>query len=172
MMKSDDFEERLARVPRAGPPADWRADILASATIRDEAVVRSHDWAGAPATSASWRPKFLAWNWSLAWSGLALSWVAVFGVHFASEQILRPTKSSISQLSWAEAFAPVTRSDGTVWYEQRRLQAQLLSELVGEPAKPLQPSVRPTPAPRLGPRGELPHDGFGSHRNSSIAAQC
>jgi len=178
MMRSDDFEARLARVPRAGPPPEWRAEILASGTRKDGAAIHGHDVAGTSPRPTSWRPRFLAWNWNWnwnwnwAWSGLALGWVAVFGVHFASDQILRPTQSSINQSFWAGAFAPVTRSDGTVWYEQRRLQAQLLAELAGEPARPVEPSVRPNPGLRLGPRGELRRDGFGAYRSQSMAARC
>lgn len=171
MMKFDDFEDRLAQVPRRLPPAEWRQRVLSDAAAAAATAGRRgpSDRGSAHEPIRPGWPWKLNWNWNWAWSALAAAWVAILSLHS-----LTPGESSGSgQESLAVRLnARSLDGDGTsgessldqaVLREQRQLLQQLLNETAIRPVAAQAKPVRPV---RLKPSGERPSPGWGCREGS------
>ena len=108
-MNSDDFEKRLQRQPLRPIPQEWRANILQQAT------------AGSRPSTPDPRPSFLSallWPRPSAWAGLAVVWVLIFALRFASQDT-------------APKMAKATPSSSQAIAVNLKEQQQILAELMG-----------------------------------------
>ena len=115
----DEFEQFLKKQPWREVPPTWRREILS--TLPEPKVARSwwHEW---------------LWPSPVAWAGLAVAWVLIFGLHLAAGPAAEQTAKETPTVSanMAAAFA-----------DQRRLLAELSSSPASEP-----PHRRSAPGPR------------------------
>ena len=127
----NDFEPRARQVPLKSPPREWRAQILAAATVHVSA-------AGAPPPPVSVRAwlQSLFWPHPRAWAGLAAVWLLILGLHFSRHETATTPAPVLAQATAPET--PETRA-------QLRAQQELFVELMG-PAEPKQ-AVRNRPPP-------------------------
>ena len=104
MMKSDDFEARLARIPRRELPESWRAQILDSAPVASArpnlapVLRRESDW---PSGITAW----FSWQW--AWSALAAVWLVILGLNGLTQSSLTTAPHSKLRL---DQLPPVSLS--------------------------------------------------------------
>jgi hypothetical protein len=131
-MKPDDpFESRLRDQPFRQLPAEWRGEILEAAAAQGERPLVARR-----GIADVWRLRVreLLWPCPRAWAGLALVWIAILAINFA-------TAEPEPQLAAPSAPTPEKR-------ELLRQQQQMLAELTRteEPA-PLK-SAPSTPQPR------------------------
>jgi hypothetical protein len=124
-----DFENRLQRQPLRELPRDWRAGILAAASVPTSGAVRCR------AEAASTWPSFRAWV------TLGAAWVVIFLLHFTSPEEPRLARNS----------APMTLQTFAMLHEQTMRMADLLGQTdADEPpaALPAPPQPRSQRAPR------------------------
>ena len=190
-MNSDDLEHRLARTPRAEPPAAWRTEILAAAR---SALRETADRSGVattperPAARPSPQPAWLAFVWAgrrwLAeaspWTVLAAGCLVVAALNQAGTWIeQRPTGPALLAVAGESATRPV--SPIAVLAAARSYRADLASlataeEDLGERSPT--PAALPAAAPNDGrgtgarpeerPRTEWTPPGRTSSGSSSI----
>ncbi len=131
-MITDDFEQRLQRVPLRPAPPEWRRESL-SAARQSAPAPQAVSPANAMARWPAWLWRSL-WPCPQAWAGLAALWVVVAVLNVtlrddsASRATLAPTPSSHLVMGFSE-------------------QQRLLAELIGN-AEPILPPPPKVPAPR------------------------
>ncbi len=164
MMKFDDFEDRLARVPRRQPPAEWRQRVLSDAGAASVSKLSQPVRGSARASTRpdwSWNWK---WNWSWAWSALAAAWVAILSLQSLTPGGRSGTGRDSLAVSWNARAVDGDSMPGESSLDQavRREQRQLLEQLLHETAiPPVAAQARPARPVRLKPRGERPSPGWG-----------
>jgi hypothetical protein len=134
-----DFEKQLQGQPLRELPRDWRAEILAAASVPSPSSLRPvHPGLG---DAASLGGSFSAWPSLRAWAALAAVWVVIFLLHF-----IAPDEPRLARNSPA-----MTMQSFAILHEQTLMMAQLLGQT--DPADPGQPPAAPAAAPR--PRSEI-----------------
>ena len=123
-MRTNDFEQLLARQPLRPVPDEWRQDILEAVGAVTPSAVAS----GGVEFVAWWR----AWLWPCpqAWAGLAAAWCVILGLHVALE------KGSPSS---SHRPAPTSVQVCLAFEEHRRLLAELSPPQRLVPAPAVQP---------------------------------
>jgi hypothetical protein len=164
MMKSDDLETRLSRLPRRSLPAAWRDQILNSAPHQTPGGAR-----GSLSTASHENPSFpFLWRW--AWGALAATWLVIFGLfgqsHLALSRLGDPNEGPSGFHTFAKQGAdrqrsPSPSSSGSAirQLDLQYTQRPMLTEILGE-AEQLLPAKR-TRRPGPGPKGEFPSLNFG-----------
>ncbi len=130
---ADDFEERLAQVPRRATPSAWRAEILSAAKSAPRSAL--------PAPRSSLPGQFLAWwgGLSPAWRTLAAVWIVCLTInHFTGAKSSESPAGSFAYTGFAPEQLAAVRA-------QRREMLQLAGLTEPEPAEP--PPAR-LPRPR------------------------
>ncbi len=173
-MKSDDFEARLARIPRRELPESWRAQILDSApgeSARPKlAPVLRRESDRLPGIAA-----WFSWHW--AWSGLAAVWFVILGLNGLTRAFLASAPHSevtldrlpLVSLSINTRTRGIERGAKTPDQEARTAQRLLLTELLEDVSPPVSRTGPATLRP-LGPRGALVQPGLGGKGEGTAPA--
>jgi hypothetical protein len=138
-MKTDDFEQRLQRVPRSEIPSAWREEILTAARHATSSVHAprpvSHGFLATlfGQLSALTRPR------RAVWASLAATWIVIAVVNFSARDH--------SQVSTAQH--PLPSPDALQALRQQKLY--FLAELAGQSAP--RETIRPKIVP-VGPRSQ------------------
>ena len=165
MMKFDDFESRLARIPRREPPESWRIRILGAAPFPESLSSEATANNSFP-TGSWWFEQWISWRW--VWSGLAAAWLVILGLNGLTQfSQITMTRADLVLSSIPKTHTPtpwpareIAEGERALNQETRTAQRLLLTELLSEAAPP---SVRPKntqPRP-LGPRGQSTNPAFG-----------
>jgi hypothetical protein len=142
---SDDFEQRLQRVPQSEPPSAWREVILTAAS---DAAPSAHAPRPTPhgfLASLIQSLTTLARPHRLAWSSLAAIWMIITAMNLSSRDH--------SQISTAQH--PLPSPDALQALRQQKLY--FLAELAGQPAP--RETIRPKTVP-VGPRSQRRDETF------------
>ena len=127
----DEFEQRLSRQPLRQMPADWRAQILATATT---AAPRPLPRASLLSTLNS-QLCALLWPWPQAWAGLAAIWIFIF--------LFNHSMQDGAPVVVAKKNPPPSPQ----LVAELKQQQQMFVELIGQnqPAEAEPPKFRPLP---------------------------
>jgi hypothetical protein len=136
---SDDFEQRLQRVPQNEPPSAWREGILVAAKKSAAPVHAPRSTPHGFLTSLIQSLTTLARPQRLAWSSLAAIWMIITAMNLSSRDH--------SQVSTAQH--PLPSPDTMQALRQQKLY--FLAELAGQPAP--RETIRPKTVP-VGPRSQ------------------
>ncbi len=173
-MKFDDFESRLARIPRREPPESWRAQMLGSAPF-PEALSSEATANNSFPTGSWWFEKWISCRW--VWSGLAAAWLVILGLNGLTQYSQTTTAGAdlvLSSVPKTHTPAPwpareIAGGERALDQETRTSQRLLLTELLSEVAPP---AVRPKNTQRrpLGPRGQStnPTLGYNDDLDTSV----
>jgi hypothetical protein len=142
-MNDDNFEQRLRNQSMRNVPADWRRQILRSATAA--ANMNQRGGFGRDVTFAdtlkAWLTTIL-WPAPKAWAGLAAVWIAIFALNFSA----RDKTPMLAMQS-----PPPSRAYVELLKEQRRELAELAGLSVPADVDKPKPIL---PAPRSDRRDE------------------
>jgi hypothetical protein len=101
-----EFEKQLQRHPMRELPREWRAEILAAASLAERS------------TLVNWLSTWL-WPHPRAWAGLGAAWVLIFLLHFTAPDEPRMARNS----------SPMTFQTLAMMQKQTLMMAQLLGSL-------------------------------------------
>ena len=135
-MNPDDFENQLQRHPIRPAPAEWRAEILA--TAKAAAPPTQHATRNPPSLLSTFNHHLstILWPCPQAWAGLAAVWLLILIVNYSTE--------GKSQMM-AKKTSPPSPEIVMALKEQHRLMAKLIEPFdqpLAEPSKPFIPRPR------------------------------
>jgi len=133
-MNLDDFEQKLQRQTLRQIPAEWRAEILATAGRKSKAEGRKQEWFRP--SSLVPRLSTILWPHPTAWAGLAAVWILILAVNLS----IRDKSPGV-----AEKSTPPSPEVIVELKQQQRLLAELMGAHDTRDADRSRPSV---PSPR------------------------
>jgi hypothetical protein len=130
-MNLDDFEKQLQRQPMRSLPAEWRAEIIATAKSAPCTATATRSQSFLSAVNV--RLSAVLWPCPQAWAGLGMVWLMILAVNFVTEGKVEQVAKTMPRPS-AEIIMALR--------EQKRELAKLIEPFSAQLADP--PKTNPS----------------------------